>query len=496
MGAPSVRYLATAIAVGLLATACSPSKRGRSRFPVAVTNPDDSGADKVIEKLSAKVGEYEAALAERDFDEAEDRLDELEDMLEDASTAVITHPDYNRISTASRAGRARIRKMKGEEASTALLDRTRRALEETERLLSDIEEHGPTDEWLERLGESVEKLRDIYAEGEGHRTDPGYAELMPRIDAALATARDNEGRYKWWLEVRGDLDKPLEEAVAAEQEADNAKPARAVEANDRAAEKFERCVEVLGEAKSKWGYNPDRALGSPFGPLTLDELVQVCRTRAAAARDQVAHLHWKRDVSKIAERVTAALAAIETKKKATETLEANEKAADVLADCMNELRNADEAPGYDAGVEFVTHVGKRNALGLQQTCADVRRDLIDLQPTLRWRIGVEELRAYVEQVRADTKKAVAEEDLDDQIEKLTDLSSRFDECSQRAGALAMKKHPWSNANPNRAEIKAMVSLERACRKELNYVGGLLENAKTKARRSRDGSTRKHKKGRP
>lgn len=488
--------MAAAVAASLLVAACSSSKRRHSRLPIAVANPDESASADEIARLSAKIDEFEDALAEPDYEEADECLDELEDMLEDATPAVINHPDYNRISTASRRGRERIRRMRRQEASTAFLERVKTTLEATERLLADIEEHGPTESWLESLEENVDELQDLRSEGEEQADDSEWAELAPRIDRATATAADNEGRYAWWLELRGELDRPLEQAVEAEQAASNAEPTRAIDANDKAAQGYERCLEVLGEAKSKWGYDPDRTLGSPFGPMRLEELMHVCRARAEAARSQVAHLRWKREVTALAGRVTAAVKAVGTKKRASEVLQANENAADVLADCMNALRDADEAPGYDAETLFLTHAGKKTALGLHQTCLETRRNLIDLQPTLRWRIGVTKLRAFVEEVRSETKAAIAEKQLDDKVEELIELSTRFDECSQRSGALATRKHPWSDANPSRAEIKAMVSLQKACRKEHEYVGGLLKKAQTSTRSATQKSTKKRKKRKP
>lgn len=444
-------------ATGVGLAACAGSYR-RSR-------PDLPLRERGATELSALYDDFLVVMAKGDFDTAEAILAEIEQGVKDADGATIMHWKYRRVSEGATDGRRKLGRARRKHTVGSYSGETERRLVRSETLLTELSEQGPSEARLTEVAELIGELQALAEKGREYAGRDGpVALLLPEIERTGAALKEAQPVFRWLL----DLSVPLEAALAPIAAPAPEEIPAALEHAERAVAALGECRRLIAAAGTVPDYSPRITVALVFGRFEIPVAARVCAVERRAYEDRVALFGWRRDVEEVASWVSEALVDIESREDPTEILGANERAVQTLTACEERLRDTEAHPGFVAGMEFANHMGEMTATKLRESCAKVHGRLESQRATLRWRLDKDALQQWIGEVR-ERAKALSEQAGEAEKAGLAELIPSFDECAERAAALASIADPsWQDARPTRRELKGMAALAGMCRKERAY----------------------------
>ncbi len=216
----------------------------------------------------------------------------------------------------------------------------------------------------------------------------------------------------------------LVKAVVAEVDAtlgkyDGATSARKkLLASDEASAALRACVERMGEATSKVGYDRRKTFASPFGELTVSQLQRSCTKRGSAVAKEKPRLVWKAELEGFASSLDAV-----TKATATARAEENpakaavlwEKAVAALDGCKLSAATLARKRNADGRYETPTPFGPLTVKGIETECItrlqQARQSVEDAEREKK-------LRAFLATVKGDEVRVAKERGIPSRIESV------------------------------------------------------------------------------
>ncbi len=439
--------------------------------------PDLPANEREAAELNALHDDFERALEERRFEEAEAMLAELEEGMENASQALVLHRSYPVLSAQVVRGQKRLKTARRTANVERIVEDTQALVTELRELRAGYEQSGGTEDELDRIDELMETLEDQLEDNQSFAKDPRYRDVGADAETALQEARRRRHIYAWQRKVNERLNDILDDAP--ELAADPTDLVAAAQAADQRAEALEECARVGEELAHADGASVDVSVATSLSIAPLDDVRASCAAEAETARAESAAFRWRHGVQITYDEITSALQAIEASKKKRESLAAHEAAVAAMAACPEKVDSG--VPGYDDATRFSGHLGTKNAESLGQACLKVVGNLEARLPLLRWQSELElEGERYVEATeRFDSAKN--EEDPSERLEPLTTALQAFESCQARAGALALgDEEQWAGADLKKSNRRAAAKLEKRCRLIQAKVKKALEQARSEA----------------
>lgn len=422
--------------------------------------PDLPESEREAVELNALHDDFEKALEDRRFDDAEAMLAELEEGMDEASRALIMHRSYPVLSAQVVRAPKRLKAARKTANVERVVEDTQSLVAELGALRASYEQSGGTEEDLDRIDELMDTLEERLEDNESLAKDPRYRDVDAEARTALLAARAKRHIYGWQREVSERLNDVLEgtpELASAPEDA-----VAAAEAAERRAEALRKCAsegEALAHAN---GASVDVAVATVLTVAPLDDVRALCAAEAETAAARAAVFRWQHEVQKTYDAITAALRAVESSDSKAESLAAHEAAVAAMATCPETLDPG--AAGYDPSIAFTGHMGAKNAEQLSEACVTVVGNLEARLPLLRWQAELEEQGTQYVEARELVDGAEGLEDPSERLEALDRALKLFERCQARAGALAVgEEEQWAGANLRRSNRRAAAKLEKRCR---------------------------------
>ncbi|MEE8408925.1 MAG: hypothetical protein V3T05_04930, partial [Myxococcota bacterium] len=389
------------------------------------------------------------------------------------------HPDFGDIRVAVGGAGAALKQARRNVAIALAMEATQKQLDAGERILGSLERAGPSEGLIDQLDEVVAELEKLQDRGRGYRDDKRYAQLAPKLDTRLEVLAHEAVKLHWALDVTGELDTALADAVEEEE----AEPAEGnleekIEQTDRTLEAFAACKHIAAEYTDKPGYDPEIEIKTRLGPLTLDEAQLACEFRRVAAEQRAQRLRWIQSVVLITRTLNPAVEAVKSASDDEAELQAIDGALTALAECRQGLVKIESKKGYDRATKFKTALGKLGAVKLRDTCAGERRRLAKQAPLLRWRIAARAMKTRADEARSQVKTAGVAPVAVERVDPLIEAVGGFRECAERGDFLVRQKDASiRDAEVKKSELKSIEKLADACRKEQETAQKLLTAAR-------------------
>ncbi len=427
-----MRAAAFIILAGLFLAAC-PTKYRKDRSDLS---QDERGAAELMSLLT----DFKRALRAKDFEKCDDMLEELEDGVKEADPRTRAHPDFGDIRVAVGGAGAALKQARRNHAIALAIDVTQKHLDNGERLLTTLTSAGPSEELIEKLDEVVAELNRLQTEGIGYRDDRRYAEIAPKLDTRLGVMANESAKFHWALDVTGELDTALMDAVDEEkEETGESNLEEKIEQTDRTVKAFSECKRIAESYTGKPGYDAAIKIKTRLGPLTLDEAQLTCEFRRVAAQQRAQRLRWILSVALITRELNPAVDAMKAAAEGKAQLQAIEDLLSLLSACRQGLVKTEAKEGYDSDTKFKTSLGKLGAVKLRDKCAGEHKRLTKKAPLLRWRMAAKAMKRRADEARSQVRAAAVAPVAAERVDPLTEAVGGFRECAERGGFLMRQK---------------------------------------------------------
>lgn len=242
------------------------------------------------------------------------------------------------------------------------------------------------------------------------------------LEATRADCQDRRQRFSSQLaSVQWNA---LVKAVLAEVESslgryDGAANARAkLSASEEATAALRACVERMGEATRKEGYDRRKAFASPFGELTVARLQRACTKREAAVAQEKATLTWQAELEGFASTLGAVTDAMAKARAETDPAKRAllwEKAAAAIDGCKLSAATLARKRNADLRYAAPTPFGPLTVKGIETECIarleSARESVEDAERDKK-------LRAFLATVKGDEVRIAKERGIPSRIESV------------------------------------------------------------------------------
>jgi len=451
----------SSIAYRLLSLACcfaigcaSTYRKPRADLPIE---------ERGVEELRVLLEDFEAAAKEGRYSTAEDMLQELRDGVKNADRYMIMHFDYPTLSGRVASAPKLLKTVERRAGIDDLIADGRTKLETAAKLQADIQASGPKSGNVEAFVETVRALGEIARQGKAYERDRRYQSFGEELTAALEAYGADADQRSWQADTQRKIAEALQD-VAALQAANNPATPQRIELLADAIESYGECIEVATTLMKSLSYIEEMEIHSVIGVYPLAMLKVECDAERGSSVRELATLRWRQGIEAIAQVVTESLKNIEKQKTPLDILAANEKAVEVLGRCSERVSMAASAEGSHPDHKFKSHFGSKTAMALAEACAKVRENLYDLQPTLKWRAAVQQLKAQAKTAQVGIDAALKTKDKKARRDGLKAAAKVLKDCLNTSTLLAKRKKQWKAARPGKSEIKRVQGVWKSCSK--------------------------------
>ncbi|MEL6546057.1 MAG: hypothetical protein AAFQ82_15620 [Myxococcota bacterium] len=424
--------------------------------------PDLPDSERDAVELAALHDEFDLALEERRFDDAEAIIVELEEGVEAADRSLVLHRTYPVLSAQLvRAPKRLAAAKRTANVETRVAD-TQSLLNEIREVRENLEVNGGSPGDLDTLEDLKDELEDRLEDNVGVQKDRRYRDLDAEARTELLELADVTPTYRWQRESSERLNETLEELPDLPEDVNREALLSAAEQSEARRDTLNECARVADELNGETGAADEAPIAMTLTVAPLHDIQALCAAEAEDAAANALRLRWRNKTHETYDAITRALLAIEASTNKRESLAAHQSAVDAMRACPDELDAG--SPGYDPSALFPGHMGKKSAPRLSEACVKVIGNIEGKLPLLRWQAELETHGAAYSHAIDELETAKSLEDADEKREVLTGLLAGLETCQSRAGALALAQEAqWTGARLKRSNKRAAAKLEKRCR---------------------------------
>ncbi len=447
---PSVVSLAVFACVIQLIGCATTYRRARPDLPSGEREPAE---------LTALYEDFDSAIEQRRFDEADAMLEELEDGLKNAARATVMHRSYPGLSARVEKAPKRLKKARRGAAIDNAVEQVEAGIANLRELSEGFARDSVSQEDLERFVDSMDALDEAIDEHREFRSDSRYRDLDAEGRTAILTAQADLPKFRWQREASERLTDGFSELQTSTPRDPTQALSLAQQAEARVA-LAEQCLQETRSLSSEDGFDDSTPVASAIGVASLADVERQCQERSIEERGVASYLRWHHGVETFYAELGERLEALEQGGNAIEKLAANERATEGLRQCAE--RFDPDLAGADAKVRFRGYLGPKGVNDLMSGCEKVLVRLDQKRPQLHWRADLLRAQQSRDEALALTENNQGEPDA--RRDAFCIAMRLLQVCHESASALAtFSEARWRGARIPRSERRAAVRLEKQCR---------------------------------